>query len=143
MLDGFRQCWLAKHSSGFCGVGKMLKTMNMAATAKCPWCEEVVEMAEHVWVCQGEGTSEIRAKGMEQLRGCTGPEAKETEVVIEAMIVGLLAWRQGNVEGEEEGWWGSVRTAVKQQRRLGWRALFEGRPAMGWVQAFEKGGQEQ
>jgi hypothetical protein len=141
-LDGFRQRWLAKHSSGFCGVGKMLKAMNMAATAKCPRCDEVVETAEHVWVCQGDGTTEIWEKGMERLRERAGEE-KEIGQVIEAIIEGLSAWRQGNEAVEREEWPESVRTAVAQQNRIGWRAIFEGRPAVGWSQALEEGTQEQ
>jgi hypothetical protein len=46
-----RQQWVLKHSSGFCGVGKMMYRMKKWPSPACPRCG-LEEDTEHVWICQ-------------------------------------------------------------------------------------------
>jgi hypothetical protein len=139
-MDVFRQRWLTKHSSNICGVGKMMKAMRLADSAKCPRCRAEEETAEHVWICLCEEAQEVWTKGLSAIRGVVEPSGSEKSIqAVDAMAQGLTAWREGSeVEMKQE--WSEVTIAVvERQRRVGWRSLVEGRPALGWIEVFDEG----
>jgi hypothetical protein len=45
--------WVTKHTSGFCGVNMWMHRWKWRDSAKCPRCDEPIEDANHVWLCQG------------------------------------------------------------------------------------------
>ena len=63
-----RRQWVVKHSSGFCGTGKMMQRWKLQESAKCPRCEEGVEDARHVWVCKGDGVENVWNEAIKKLR---------------------------------------------------------------------------
>jgi hypothetical protein len=50
--------WITKHTSGFCGANKWMHRWKWRDSAKCPQCEEPIEDADHVWLCQGAESPE-------------------------------------------------------------------------------------
>ena len=54
--------------------------------------------------------------------------------IVKAIVDGLSAWRK------DEPWnpsftWRGVQSATDRQQRVGWQALLEGCPAIGWAEA--------
>jgi hypothetical protein len=44
---------ITKHTSGFCGVNMWMHRWKWQESVKCPLCDEPIEDANHVWLCQG------------------------------------------------------------------------------------------
>ena len=126
-----RQHWVTKHTSGFCGTGKMMKLWKQRETAKCPRCSEENEDASHVWKCQGEGANEVWENSMEKLR--IWLQKKKTQPNVAKLICDrLIAWRCDTAPGVHPSTYRGIRSALENQEKVGWQAMLEGAPAIGW-----------
>jgi hypothetical protein len=118
--------WVAKHTSGFCGVGtKMVKWKEQPAVA-CPRCGKD-ENARHVWLCQEPAVFFVWALLMSSL------SAWLLESVHTAMAT--IFWIIRHLES-----FSSVCTdlpglsqVIKAQDSIGWQAFFEGCIAIKWA----------
>ena len=54
-----RQRWLSKYSTGFCGVGKMLRRYRWQDHTRCPRCNQDNESTQHILQCQGDGVQTL------------------------------------------------------------------------------------
>ena len=115
-MQQHRQHWLSKHTSGFCGTGKMMVRRKERTSAKCPRCDYAVEDSKHVLQCRGIGTEEVWNKQITEVKAWM--ENTDTEPTIQhALLAGVHAWRQGepNSETDNEG---RQRRAEPKQDRL-------------------------
>jgi hypothetical protein len=125
-----RQQWLSKHSSGFCGVGKMMHRMKKWPLPSCPRCR-LVEDTEHVWTCQHSEVQQMWETALDDIANWLRIQSTQPEIST-AIINGLNGWRRklqvqhGNHEQE-------VRSAAELQHQSRWKNLFEGRPNIYWV----------
>ena len=126
-----RQQWVTKHVSGFCGTGKMMKRWKQRETAKCPRCDEEIEDARHVWKCQGSGANNVWDSSITNLRSWL--EKQKTQPNIAELICDrLTAWRCDTTPMVQPALYRGIRAALSNQDRVGWQALLEGTPAIGW-----------
>jgi hypothetical protein len=124
-----RQQWISKHSSGFCGVGKMMHRMKQWSTPACPRCGQA-EDAEHVWVCQQTEVQQMWEAAMEEVASWLRIQGTQPEIST-AIINGLNAWRnKSNVQYDDYD--KEVSTAATLQHQSGWKNFFEGRPNIHW-----------
>ena len=54
-----QQRWLCKHTTGFCGVGRMLLRYKWQTHSNCPRCNQDNETTHHVLQCKGQQAQEI------------------------------------------------------------------------------------
>jgi hypothetical protein len=132
-----RRHWVTKHVSGFCATGQMMKRWGKRTSAKCPRCD-TDEDASHVWKCRGHGADDIWTKAMENLKvalvkACTHPN------IVEVLIDRLTSWRY-DLEPSSitvSNFLG-LRATVECQDRIGWQAMLEGTPVIGWAEVQQR-----
>ena len=126
-----RQQWVTKHVSGFCGTGKMMMRWKKRDTAKCPRCDEENENATHVWKCQGSGANEVWNGSIEKLKNWMRKQKTQPNLA-ELICDRLSAWRCGTIPGVQPASYRGIRAALVNQDEVGWQAMLEGAPAIGW-----------
>ena len=131
-----RRHWVTKHVSGFCSTGKMMQRWGKRASAKCPRCD-ADEDAAHVWKCRGHGADDIWTKAMENLKvtlvkACTHPN------IIEVLIDRLTAWRYDLEPSIPVSNFLGLRATIECQDRIGWQAMLEGTPVIGWAEVQQR-----
>jgi len=62
------QRWILKHSTGLCGVGRMLQRRNYQEHSLCPRCGEQDETTKHVIRCQAVDTRQRWKTGIKAIR---------------------------------------------------------------------------
>jgi hypothetical protein len=125
-----RQRWVTKHVSGFCGSRKMMHRWKKCAEPKCPRCDEI-EDSHHVWKCQGMEVNEVWDKSMARVKEWMRKE--KTQPSLAAVICDRLsAWRYGTEPIVNPSTFLGLRAATDNQEKVGWEALLEGAPAIGW-----------
>jgi hypothetical protein len=125
-----RQYWLSKHSSGFCGVGKMMYRMKKWSAPTCPRCKNE-EDVEHVWICHHSEAQQMWDMAMHDIADWLRIQGTQPEITT-AIINGLNAWRN-NSHIEYDEYDKEVSMAAKLQHQTGWKNFFEGWPNMHWV----------
>jgi hypothetical protein len=127
-----RRQWIVKHSSGWCGVGKMLKLWQEWDTSDCPRCG-AHEDAQHVWRCPAPSVTTVWEQSLGRLRRWM--ESVETQPgVCEAICSYLSAWRTGIIlpDSQQFSYLG-LPTAIDAQSGLGWQAFLEGCLSIEWA----------
>lgn len=105
-------------------------------TAQCPRCSEAVEDAEHVLRCKGSEAEAMWIEGMEKVKVWMQDQGTMPDIV-DAIDRGTTAWYQGSTMQEDPAWNSQTKTAFANQTGIGWRAIMEGCPAIGWEEAQE------
>jgi hypothetical protein len=127
-----RRQWVTKHTSGFCGTGKMMKLWKQRSSAACPRCGVEPEDVEHVWKCQDRGAKEQWTASLQELSDWltqqgTCPDTKK-------LILGRLdAWRNSENPADQGPVPDHIQPALEAQDGIGWRAFLEGCFALDWV----------
>ena len=135
-MQQHRQHWLSKHTSGFCGTGKMMVRRKERTSAKCPRCDYAVEDSKHVLQCKGIGTEEVWNKHITEVKAWM--ENNDTEPTIQhALLAGVHAWRQGE-SNSETAQPTRADNAEQSQNKIGWQNIMEGFPAKGWAEAQQQ-----
>jgi hypothetical protein len=125
-----RQLWLSKHSSGFCGVGKMMYRMKQWPSPACPRCG-LEEDTEHVWTCQQPEAQQKWEEAVDALSYYLRTQSTKPEIST-AIIDGLNGWRN-NSKVDYDTYDHEVLLAAETQDKSGWKHFFEGRPNFHWV----------
>jgi hypothetical protein len=109
----------------------MMHRWKQRETNLCPRCLSVVEDATHVWKCQDPRALEVWTKAITNLE--VWLKKQRTEPGITRIICAkLLAWQSGSDAEITAGVFLGPKDAVQKQDEIGWQALLEGRPALGW-----------
>ena len=132
-LHKARQHWLVKQASSVCSTGKTMVQRRKWSMAKCPRCDCEVEDSEHILLCKGSGAKEQWEQGLSALASWMRHTGTAVDVN-QAIIQGLDSWYNGSLPPDTEGCTAALRQAVDQQSNIGWRALLEGCPAVGWAE---------
>ena len=128
-----RRHWVVKHSSGFCGVGHMMRKWKEWDTATCPRCNDPDETTSHVWTCSGGGADGRWEKSLADLWDWmteqeTAPELRD------AICDYLRSWRdKSQVLAGHQCDFPGLQQAVHNQATIGWQAFFEGYLACDWA----------
>jgi hypothetical protein len=125
-----KQQWISKHSSGFCGVGKMMYRMKQWEAPTCPRCG-LEEDTKHVWICQHPEAQQMWETAMEDVANWLRIQSTQPELST-AIIQSLNGWRNnsqaGHVSEDSE-----ILAATEAQHKSGWKNFFEGRPNFHWA----------
>ena len=127
-----RQIWVAKHVSGFCGVGKMMHRWGLWTKPNCPRCPAEVESTTHVWECPAPDAQVVWEQSIDRLREWMASTDTDPNLA-SALTQALLYWKQGRpvpplpVQAPA-----SLRTAYARQQEMGWTACLEGRLDLHW-----------
>jgi hypothetical protein len=125
-----QRVFITKHTAGMCGVGKFMKRWGEWKEDKCPRCGEP-EDAAHVWICKGEGASDIWEKAVEELQLWLR-NANTDPTVTHVVIQYLTGWRLGiNPVYESPA---CFQDAIRNQDQIGWHRLIEGWIAKDWAE---------
>jgi hypothetical protein len=120
-----RQQWLSNHSSGFCGVGKMMHRMKKWPLPACPRCG-LEEDTEHVWTCQHSKVQQMWETELDNITNWLRIQSTQPEITT-ATINGLNGWRR-KLQVQHNNHEQEVRLAAELQHQSGWKNFFEGRP---------------
>ena len=127
-----RRHWAVKHSSGFCGVGKMMALWKKWPSANCPRCGIPNETAAHVWTCSGGGANFVWETALTRL--CSWMETQETAPeIIEAIRTHLQGWRNGSGGVPVTYHLLGLTTAAQNQTDIGWQCFLEGFVTSDWA----------
>lgn len=125
---------ISKHATGHCAVGKMMKIRKQWDEDKCPRCGEPEDVT-HMLKCKGQRASEVWEKSMKGLRiwlkhNSTCP------AVGTAICSGLQSWRNTNATPTLPAGttFPGLAQAFDNQNKIGWQALLQGCPAVGWAE---------
>jgi hypothetical protein len=127
-----RRQWIVKHSSGWCGVGKMLKLWKEWDNSDCPRCG-AFEDARHVWRCPAPSVTPVWDQTLGRLRRWM--ESVETQPgICDAICSYLSAWRtDAQVPSSQQFTYLGLPAAIDAQSRIGWQALLEGCLVCEWA----------
>jgi len=127
-----RRVWVSKHAAGHCGVGKFTKKWKKYDADECPRCGEP-EDKTHVWLCTGRQASEVWEKSIKGLLPTWLPDNKICPEISEAICSGLFV-RLAMVATPDS----AMPEVFQNQTQIGWQALLEGCPALGWAEAQQR-----
>jgi len=102
-------------------------------TAKCPRCDCEVEDGEHVLRCKGPSAREAWTAALEKLQ-LSLLTMQTATYIVSVLRDGLNHWYE-ETPRPDAYYTEDVRTALRNQDSIGWRALLEGCPAVGWAEA--------
>ena len=126
-----RRRWVAKHTSGICGVGNMLVKWKEQPTSDCPRCGEH-ENARHVWTCQEPAVYFVWALLMTAFSKWLESVHTAKEVTF-WIIQRLTEWRSSAPFSRPHSDMPGLLLAIAAQDRIGWLAFFEGCIAVEWA----------
>jgi hypothetical protein len=135
-----RRHWLSKQASDMCASGIQMKRRNQRKSDACPHCG-IPEDAEHILCCQAEGVKEIWEDLLQALQASL--TANDTAPDIQRdLIEGLEFWRKLSPDARTAYNKNRLATelppsignsmAAKEQHRIGWRSMLEGRIGQAW-----------
>jgi hypothetical protein len=129
-----KRVWLAKQSSSFCGVGKMMVRMGKWDEDICPRCKEP-EPASHIWTCQ-DPMVESTWRIWEQETHSIATKMESPTILTDAMIEAVQAWRKGDEDLIHTDY-DNIRKAFEEQSKIGWQGFMEGRWASEWRVVYD------
>ena len=122
------QQWLAKQTSGYCGVGSRIKYFGKGHCHKCPSCGDPNEDANHLMRCKDKTRREVLQRSVDELESWMRQNKTHPDLVasIPTYILG-----RGNVCLSRMRHRSAVmRKAAADQDRIGWRLFTEGKVAI-------------
>ena len=116
--------WLAKFSTGFCGVGKMLKRYRFQQHDRCPICNEENETTQHVIQCKDETVQNMLQEEFNNLHKWLTTIQTSSELR-ECITSCLKQWTQkGTIDYKPTNL--ILQQAIKEQEDIGWLRFFQG-----------------
>jgi hypothetical protein len=95
-LPTYRQRWLSKWMTGFCGTGKMLKIYRFQKHSKCPRCQTDNENTNHVLQCNHSEALTLWNTSLTSLEEWMLSNNGHPELV-ELIILGLTKWHNNEI----------------------------------------------
>ena len=127
----YKRHFISKHSTGHCGVGKMMKRWGFRTDDSCPRCKSSNESAPHVILCPHPSATKLWLEQVESLK--TWMRAQKTKGdIITAIIRNLKKLRKiGGIYGHyyKDN---TLRIAPKAQDQIGWDHFMLGRINKQW-----------
>jgi hypothetical protein len=124
--------WVTKHTSGFCGVNLWMHRWKWRESAQCPRCEEPIEDANHVWLCQGADSPARWTIALASLRAHMA--LSRTDPLLTNIIISrLTSWQTGTPPETFPALPPLYQTTLLHQDTQGWNNFFMGLPSTGWV----------
>ena len=119
-----QQRWLCKHSTGFCGVGTMLKKYKFQQHTRCPRCSKDGETTTHILQCQGEGVQSLWEGEIQKLTEWMETQSLPTEFV-KMIRHNLLQYRNPSISAAAPTNV-HLHQALLNQNSIGWTNFIEG-----------------
>ena len=128
-----RRIWVSKHTSGFCGVGKMMKLWNEWDNDKCPRCGVSPEDAQHVWICPSPQANDIWEESLVTLKAWL-LSVDTIPGVADLIVDRLREWRTSEYAPDNpiDHTFPGVAAAFAAQDAIGWNRFLEGCIALEW-----------
>ena len=123
--------WLSKHSTGFCGVGKMLVTYKFQTHSNCPRCGVSQETPSHVLQCPSESACLLWDKEIKKLQEWMNKNNFQPQMV-KHIIHNLNAWKYRTPKLHTLPVHPILRKAITQQDQIGWKQFVLGFWAKTW-----------
>jgi hypothetical protein len=123
--------WVAKFSSGYCGVNKWMYRWKQRKSAEGPRCNEPLEDVDHLWRCQGTESPQkwedaLAVLSLEMRR-------LQTDPILEKIIMGQLrTWQKSATPMDFPTLPAQYKEVVAHQDNQGWINFWIGLPSMGW-----------
>jgi Reverse transcriptase (RNA-dependent DNA polymerase) len=124
--------WVTKHTSGFCGVNMWMHRWKWRDSTQCPRCDEPVEDANHVWLCQGAESPERWTVALASLRVTMAISVTDPNLT-NIIISRLTSWQTGTPPEMFPPLTPAYQTTVLHQDHQGWNNFFMGLPSNGWA----------
>ena len=139
-LPRSRRIYVTKSASENCGVGTTKLLWKMQSHSNCPRCPCTIENTVHVQRCSGHGADIMFSTSIEGFSKYM--ETQKTHPGIRhALIYCMQQWRLKK-RIDPFLCHPSVRHAIRDQHKIGWKGLFEGLAAKSWqliqMQYFRK-----
>ena len=127
----YKRHFVSKHSTGHCGVGKMMKRWGFRTDDSCPRCKSPNESALHVIICPHASASKLWLEQIEALK--TWMKVQKTKGdIITAIVRNLKKLRKmGGIYGHHYKD-NRLRLAITAQNQIGWDHFMMGRISKLW-----------
>ncbi len=123
--------WVAKFSSGYCGVNKWMNRWKQRESAACPRCAELIEDVQHVWLCQGMESPQKWEEGLKSL--ALEMRRLKTDPNLATMIIDRLrTWQTSEVLTDHSTLPARYTEVLQLQDGQGWINFWMGLPSTGW-----------
>ena len=133
----YKRHFVAKHATGHCAVGKMMKRWGFRKKDNCPRCRKENETALHVITCQHKTAKEewdVEINNFQQWMSHNGT----APAISLAMTYNLRKWRKsGGIYGHHYQD-NRIKRAIKQQEKIGWDHFLLGRISQQWSEIQAK-----
>jgi hypothetical protein len=126
--------WVAKHVSGFFGIGHMMKNWCFWDHSRCPCCNHINETKEHLLTCPHPACATTWSDSLAGLG--TWMEEDDTAPDIQECILSTLATRNPSQSFTAFSPH-STRWAAQQQDQIGWIFATEGKLSHEWERLQE------
>ena len=127
----YKRHFIAKHATGHCGVGKMMKLWGFRAKDNCPRCKKTNETALHVITCQHSTAKETWDNELGILRQWLRHHKTDPEIET-ALLYNIRKWRKcGGIYGHHY-FDAPVTKAIRDQKEIGWDHFMLGRISLIW-----------
>ena len=129
--------WLCKHSTGFCGVGKMLLRYKYQSHSTCPQCGVSQETTSHVLQCKDAAACALWDNEVEKLKDWMVKKKVEPNLA-NIISKNLHAWKYRLPLSQSLPANNLLRTAIQQQDRIGWKQFMEGFWSIKWKECQQQ-----
>ena len=123
--------WLAKHTTGFCGVGTKLEQYAYQTHSKCPRCGANGETPSHVIKCKEETACQLWDKEMISLSAWMKKEKIQTDIR-NTIIHNLNSWKYNTTPASTLPQNDHLKQAILQQDCISWTSFVEGFWSKSW-----------
>ena len=123
--------WLSKHSTGFCGVGKMLVRYKYQTHSTCPRCGQTQESTSHVLQCKDETACSLWDSELAKLQSWMIKQKVQPDLA-KQLVLYLNAWKYRTPKPRVLPANSLLRKAILHQDRIGWKQFIEGFWARSW-----------
>lgn len=133
----YKRHFVAKHTTGHCGVGKMMRRWGFRKDGRCPRCKAPEETSLHVLECKAKSAVDEWETQIGHLENWLNSQRTNKDIS-NAIIYNLQKWRKaGNIfphHYQDE----TIRAAIKEQKDIGWENFMVGRLSTKWGEAQDK-----
>ena len=127
----YKRHFVSKHSTGHCGVGKMMKRWGFRTDDSCPRCKAAEESAPHVILCPHPSASKLWLEQVDSLKNWLKAQKTKGDIIM-AIIRNLKKLRKiGGIYGHHYKD-KRLKTAVTAQDQIGWDQFMLGRISKHW-----------
>ena len=127
----YKRHFVSKHSTGHCGVGKMMKLWGFRTDDSCPRCKAVEESAPHVILCPHPAASKLWLEQVDSLKNWLKAQKTKGDIIT-AITRNLKKLRKiGGLYGHHYKD-KKLRIAITAQNQIGWDQFMLGRISKHW-----------